>query len=787
MSYFNRPLRASGVLFEMLAIMSLMLVGQSAALGATAASPSPAAASPSPAASHYEELLVSVSLNGVVVNENTLVLRDDAGVYYANADDVTAWNLIQKNRRSIEYKGQRYFALDDLKASFDANRGLLALTASPNAFQLNIVNFQKEAPQVPTRTTLESGGFLNYDIAHHFGTQGDGFSGSFNGAYTMFGGIASASAVEPGNGSGFVRLNTSFELDDLPQHTLLRFGDTVEAGGVLPLQRQFGGVQWGTDFTLEPSFTTTALPVFSGALPTAGTLDIIVDGRQVSQQQIPAGPFELQNMPVAPGSGNVTLVLRDASGHVQTVVSPYYESPVLLRQGISQFEFDAGSERQDYGIRSNAYGETFVAAQGRRGVSKALTLGVGIEGSAQAQAGSVAAAYIVPAIGQIAATITGRAGLDPGVQQTYTYAYQGQQFGLGAQLIKSSPLYRSDVCQLPCATTSDELVGNVSVATGKASNVSLTYAHAITTDGISSLTADLNYGRPLWRGRLNIDVLHTGPAPATTIVTASYSMQLGARGYATVSAARGDGASGPLASYNEALPNTPTGFAYELQAQHTLAAGTTVIANATAQLTNATVSQQYFRDRSSTLVATDVAGSVDFVDHVVSTARTIGQGFGVVELPGYPGVLVYVNGQEVGRTDAHGRLVLPQLQPYQANEITLAPQDLPIGVDLASSALELAPDGLSPAIARFVVKSAGGVSLILADAQGAILPTGTKIASADGKQQWIVELDGLAYLAGVAAGKQRFTATSPTATCSFELVIPKDTTQLPDFGRTVCR
>jgi outer membrane usher protein len=224
-----------------------------------------------------------------------------------------------------------------------------------------------------------------------------------------------------------------------------------------------------------------------------------------------------------------------------------------------------------------------------------------------------------------------------------------------------------------------------------------------------------------------------------------------------------------------------------VQAQTPAGGAATYDAQATEQLKDVTVSQQFFHGQDSSLFSTDVAGSIDFVDGKISLARTIGQGFGLVELPGYPGVLVYANGQEIGRTDGQGRLILPQLQPYQANDITLGTQDFPIGVDLVKSELEIAPYGLSPAIARFVVKGAGGVTLTLVDAQGAPLAAGTKILTADGKHQWIVGFDGLAYLDGVAAGTQHFSAATPTAACSFDLAIPKDTAQLPDLGRTTCR
>jgi hypothetical protein len=215
---------------------------------------------------------------------------------------------------------------------------------------------------------------------------------------------------------------------------------------------------------------------------------------------------------------------------------------------------------------------------------------------------------------------------------------------------------------------------------------------------------------------LSIDLLHSGPSAATTIATATYSMPLGARGYGTVSAVTGEGESGQTVSYSQSPPSSPTGFAYQLDAQTSPVAGASYAASATDQLQNATVSQQFFHGPNSTqvstdvqlgargyrtvtrreamespgkpsrttnrcptarpvftsqmqaqtsavsdatydvsateqlekatvsqlffhgqdttLVSTDVAGGIDFVDRTVSTAGTVGQSFGAVELPG---------------------------------------------------------------------------------------------------------------------------------------------------------
>ena len=78
----------------------------------------------------------------------------------------------------------------------------------------------------------------------------------------------------------------------------------------------------------------------------------------------------------------------------------------------------------------------------------------------------------------------------------------------------------------------------------------------------------------------------------------------------------------------------------------------------------------------------DVNGSVTLLDGHVGFSRQVGRAFGLVALPGYPDVRVYVDNREAGRTDQSGYLLLPGLRPYEANKVRLAVDDLPIDAQL---------------------------------------------------------------------------------------------------------
>ena len=67
-----------------------------------------------------------------------------------------------------------------------------------------------------------------------------------------------------------------------------------------------------------------------------------------------------------------------------------------------------------------------------------------------------------------------------------------------------------------------------------------------------------------------------------------------------------------------------------------------------------------------------------YVDGHAGLTRQLGRAFGIVDLPGYPDVTVFVENREVGRTDADGQLFLPRLNPYQENRVRIRAEDLPL-------------------------------------------------------------------------------------------------------------
>ncbi len=87
----------------------------------------------------------------------------------------------------------------------------------------------------------------------------------------------------------------------------------------------------------------------------------------------------------------------------------------------------------------------------------------------------------------------------------------------------------------------------------------------------------------------------------------------------------------------------------------------------------------------------EASGSLVLVGKGVYFAQPLTQSFAVLEVPEVAGVRGYFNNRELGRTDASGRLFIPNLLPYQSNRLSIAADDLPIDYELEAEEVTLAP------------------------------------------------------------------------------------------------
>src|SRR5204862_5245724 len=117
------------------------------------------------------------------------------------------------------------------------------------------------------------------------------------------------------------------------------------------------------------------------------------------QRPVPPGPFSIANIPTVNGSGNVQLGVRDLFGREQIISQPFYASVNLLKAGLEDYSYEAGFERNNFGVESFDYGRAVASATYRRGLTDRLTGEVRGEAARDLGVTGVAASYLIVDVG----------------------------------------------------------------------------------------------------------------------------------------------------------------------------------------------------------------------------------------------------------------------------------------------------------------------------------------------------------------------------------------------------
>ncbi|MBI3348113.1 MAG: fimbrial biogenesis outer membrane usher protein [Burkholderiales bacterium] len=632
--------------------------------------------------------------------------------------------------------------------------------------------------------------FVNYDAQWQRSTRSRSMADALW-ELGLFGpqGDFSSTGLARSEGHG-VRLDTRWQRDDPARLARLRVGDTISQAGAWGRALRYGGVQWGTDFSLQPGFLSFPLPTLRGEAALPSTLDVYVNNSQRLQSRLQAGPFDLAELPVVTGQGEIRTVVRDLLGREQVVVTPYYVSPALLKPGLSALSVDLGAEREDYGLASNRYGRALASVTERRGVTERFTRELRLEGTARRQAAGATGWLLWPALGTASAAAVASHARERGAGWMLMAGLdrQARDWSGSVQLRHASPRF-SQVGQ-PDATA-PRAVLTAAVGTSW-SGQSLGLSVAQQRGGpIQSRLAQLNYSRDLgnlgYVGLIVFRDLSRGGSGSS--VGLSWSRALDARQGVGVGVQRQPTVDGGHQTVVQAQlqrnPDFGSGLGYQLLAE----SGGHQLAQAQWQGDHLVLNGGVGRRGGEVETRVGAAGGLAWVDGSLFAGRRIEGGIAVVDVGGHPGVRVTQDNQVVARTDANGRAFVSGLRGYQANRVGIDAADLPMDVELEALEIRLTPAARSAARIAFPVQRGRAVTLQLIDAAGHALPPGSLLQASGHERQFPVGLNGRAYLAGLSEGRNALRATWADGHCRFEFQLPpaRSADDLPDLGTLICR
>lgn len=144
------------------------------------------------------------------------------------------------------------------------------------------------------------------------------------------------------------RGDTRVERDIPGFYSKLTIGDmNAETGSSLASGKRLGGIKFERNWAQDPDRAATVYYSSSHTLKLTNrsTVEIYRDGQLVDRRELPAGEYDIRNLPVAAYASRLKIKVTDSYGSVTEIEADIINPPRLLKKGTFDFSLALGAER----------------------------------------------------------------------------------------------------------------------------------------------------------------------------------------------------------------------------------------------------------------------------------------------------------------------------------------------------------------------------------------------------------------------------------------------------------
>jgi len=568
----------------------------------------------------------------------------------------------------------------------------------------------------------ETGAFINYGLNYAF-TGEDGFQSfsltnkvGFRTGDMFF--TTDSVYTKTENDDHFVRLQSSLTYERRPDLQWLVLGDQYANSGNLGSTVNMAGIGFSKVYRIDPYFITQPVMNLQGTVIYPTQAEIYLNGVLIGKQDIAPGSFNLKNIYSQTGSHNIEVVLKDPFGNEQRISYMAYFSAQMLREGLHEYSYNIGFLREQYGSKSNEYGDLAFSAFHRYGVTNSLNIGARAEGSDGTYNGGVTTTIAVPRAGQFTLEASGSYSdvNDSGNALSLEHSLQIGSFNTNLLLRKYSRYYATVGTPLPAEDSPRyELRAGMGFTFNPLGSFSFNYAQTEDFKGIDTRVISVNYSRTLYK---SISLFATGSATRITNEDTNYSGFIGlnfsltdkVRGSAQANFGSGD-VNSEIVQIQKDMP-VGEGLGYRATINRSETSDNTTTSfnpylqyNARYGIYSVDARIQDSSSGSSETYNLSAAGSAVYVGGFFGLSRPVNDSFGVVLLnKPVPGAAVFNNGEEIGKTGSSGSMIVPTLVSYGQNKMTLDTKNIPLDYSVTDVNKTISPSLWSGCCVYFDVK-----------------------------------------------------------------------------------
>lgn len=523
--------------------------------------------------------------------------------------------------------------------------------------------------------------------------------------------------------SSWNSLETYAQRDIAPWRSQIVLGDSQTSGELFDTSN-LRGVRLSSDDRMLPDSLRSYAPVVRGIADTNAVVTVRQGGRVLYEQNVPAGPFELADLPAAGYGGDLEVTVQEADGRQNTFSVPFSTVPLLLREGLHRYSVGMGKYRN----AENDNEPWMLEATYQYGITDGVTAYAGTQASEGYASVMLGSAVNTP-VGAFSLDVTGartrvNGTNNEGVSTRINYANilssTGTRFSLAGYRYSTSNYYSLRDAVYARSGREDDTYGwadyrvrerfqiNMSQPVGERGNVFITGSRQNywRPDSGSDLQFQVGYGGAIRSLSYSIYAqrLRSGSnGDMSNQVMLTLSIPLGRNGMdagarfnslsSTVTrASNGDHMAQVSAS---GTGGTDSRVSFGVNASTAQSGGSSSITTntlggyGTYRAPFGTYSANASVGNHSKQAAVGVRGALVAHSGGITAGPSLGRAVALVEAKGAAGARL-INGQGA-QIDSNGYALVPALTPYRVNNIMLDPSKVGMDVDLGSTSQEIVP------------------------------------------------------------------------------------------------
>ncbi|MGE8305306.1 MULTISPECIES: fimbria/pilus outer membrane usher protein [Pseudomonas] len=558
----------------------------------------------------------------------------------------------------------------------------------------------------------------------------------------------------------WTRSNTYAQTDLPGNWGTLTLGETFSNGEVfrsLPLK----GVQLASDMGMLPDVLQSYAPVIRGVAQSRAKLEILQNGYPIYSTYVAAGPYEIDDLGIGGGSGELEIVLTEADGQVRRFIQPYSSLGSLLRAGVWRYTAAFGRYNAINGQDQPQLWQATLA----RGIDWQATLYGGVLGGDYYRAGllgigrdfghfgavSLDATHANTDLGQELGTVTGQSfavRYGKTFQTRTNLRFAGYRYSTEGYRDFDEAVAQRNADHRYLGNRRSRVEASIQQPLGLRSSLSLTltqddywnsdrqrrqYQFQFNTQH-SNISYNLFASQSLSRDNFNDRMIG---------LSVSIPLGIGNSSSATFNLQQRAGRTSERASLSGSELDNRLGYRAAVSRDEQRRNSLELSANYHGA--HASYGAGLTESRDLRTISVNASGALLAHEGGITLAPYLGETSALVEVPEIAGV--GLENAPGASTNAKGYAVAPHLRPYRVNQLNLLTDQLGPEVEVENGTQPVVPRRGAIVKATFAARQVTRLILTLQDVNGKPLPFGTQVSDEQGNSLAIVGQGGQALIA----------------------------------------